>query len=478
MNHNEENLDARVRGAFGDAPPVSGGDSLLDPGVLNSRSPQARNPRRVKKVAAGSLLGVGSLALVGVLVTTLTLPSQAHLFTLADSGGGQGAAEMATSDRAIGIWTQYEYLAGEGLGTEGGRGDVYQLELEGTPQGVLASLGERLGVPGVPTESEYFDPQWPLYVLGAEDWTAPSINVTWNGTGNWYYNNPAAYPDPVCTEVPGSADGTEPGYFDCVTPEPSGPLVSPEEARAQAVELFGATGLSVSAGDIRVLTNDEWGVGVAAALRVGGVDTALEWTMFWAPGPILASASGHAVTITNRGSFDTVSPVVAVDRLASGMWWGAPSPSYYSDFGVAIEARDSGVEDLSSEEGAPVTEPVTPAPDEPVSSDDPVEGQPGVVEPGTDEPGEEPVPLPEPLPEPIMPDQPEIVTVTVTSSEPTLLLVWDAAGNAWLVPGYVLRYGDDDWSWSAVISVVEGVIEIPEPQLVGILPMPEPYIEE
>ena len=59
-----------------------------------------------------------------------------------------------------------------------------------------------------------------------------------------------------------------------------------------------------------------------------------------------------------------------------------------------------------------------------------------------------------------------------------LLLVWDADGNAWFVPGYVMRHGDDEWSWVSVISLIEGSIEIPEPMPVDILPMPEPYIEE
>jgi hypothetical protein len=45
-----------------------------------------------------------------------------------------------------------------------------------------------------------------------------------------------------------------------------------------------------------------------------------------------------------------------------------------------------------------------------------------------------------------------------------------------------MRYGDDDWSWLTVISLIEGIIEIPEPMPIDIMPMPapmpEPYIEE
>jgi len=40
-----------------------------------------------------------------------------------------------------------------------------------------------------------------------------------------------------------------------------------------------------------------------------------------------------------------------------------------------------------------------------------------------------------------------------------LLLVWDASGDAWLVPGVALT-GADSW-WQTVITLVDGVIELP-----------------
>ena len=59
-----------------------------------------------------------------------------------------------------------------------------------------------------------------------------------------------------------------------------------------------------------------------------------------------------------------------------------------------------------------------------------------------------------------------------------LLLVWDADGKAWFVHGYVMRHGDDEWSWVSVVSLIEGIIEIPESMPIDIMPMPAPYIEE
>jgi hypothetical protein len=83
-----------------------------------------------------------------------------------------------------------------------------------------------------------------------------------------------------------------------------------------------------------------------------------------------------------------------------------------------------------------------------------------------------------PLPEPVMPEEPEIISLTVTDAEATLLLVWDGNGNAWLVPGYVMRHGEDPWAWTTVISLMDGVLQMPEPMPITIMPVPEPYIEE
>lgn len=465
MNNIDKDFDDRLRRAFPAASSPSTDDAILSESSLSARKPSARNPHATRRLASTSLLGAGALAVVGVVVTSFVLPPQGPLFTMAASGQGPATAEMSSADARIGLWVQYEYEAGEGLGTDPARGSVYQLELDGTPEDLLQRLGETFGVPGEAQKSQYFDPQWPSYFVGAEDWTQPSIGTTWTGTGTWYYNNPAAYPEPICTDVPLSEDGTEGGYQDCVTPEPTGELPSVEQATAEAVELFRATGLDVSAEDVRVVANDAWGVGVSAALHVDGIETALEWTAYWSPGPLLSSASGHSVVVRERGEFDTISAVDAVDRLASGAWWGSPGTSYYyGATGVAeastrsVDASAGTVEDDSE---IAVDPDAVPEPEVPGDGSEVV-----------------PEPLPEPLPEPVLPEEPEIVRVTVTDAESTLLLVWDAGGNAWLVPGFVMRHGEDEWSWSSVISLIEGIIEIPEPMPVDIMPMPEPYIEE
>lgn len=403
---------------------------------------------RTPWVVLGGVLGVAAIGTIVALIVSLATPRPEPLFTLAASGG-DASAEMS-SDIRMGGWVTYEYLAGEGLSTESTPGPVYQLVMQGDPVQVASNVAQQFGVQGDVQESQYFDETYPTYVVGPEDWTGPSVSVTWSGTGSWFYSNPGAYPEPICTEAP-APDGFEEPYYECENPEPEGPLPTAEEAKAQAAELFQANGLDVTVDQVRVLSEDEWGVGVSASLYVDGVETAIEWSLYWAPGPVIASASGHSISVVERGSFDTVSPRDAVSRLDSGVWWGAVGPSYY----LAPIAREA--ETFEGPGESDVIEPGEPSPEE---------GE-GVIEPA-------------PLPEdefPVMPEEPEVVQVTVTSSERTMLVVWDAQGNAWIVPGYVLRYSEDDWGWTSVIALIEGVIDVPEPMPVDIMPLPEPGVE-
>jgi hypothetical protein len=99
-------------------------------------------------------------------------------------------------------------------------------------------------------------------------------------------------------------------------------------------------------------------------------------------------------------------------------------------------------------------------------------GAPGTIEPAPANPDGEPTILPEPLPGPEELPEPETVTVTLDRADATLLLVWDVDGNAWLVPGYAYEQPEQGF-WTAVISLVEGVIQLPEPMTAEILPAEE-----
>jgi hypothetical protein len=110
----------------------------------------------------------------------------------------------------------------------------------------------------------------------------------------------------------------------------------------------------------------------------------------------------------------------------------------------------------------PYTEPAT-EPEE-SETEQPVEPEPGISASPTPV---DPAPTENPEPAPI---EPEVITLTVVSAEAALLSIWDAAGDVWLVPGFIL-VNDQGW-WSSIISLIEGVIALPEPSAMDIMPLP------
>lgn len=466
---NTDNLTDRLRRSAG----TDAGAPELSPELVSSassrRAPRLVNHGRTTRLASASLAAVAAVA-VGSLVIVNPLAPRDPLFTaaagaqsVAAPGGTQSA--LAAEDAKMAIWINYEYVAGPDLGTDGGRGGVYQLRRIGTPEQVLADLADQLGVDGEVAESSYFDPAYPTYVIGPEDGTAPSITVTWTGTGNWWFNNPAAYPPPVCELVSYETEtGTE-EYEECTVPEiPASESLAPSEAEAKelAAEFFGGLGLDVNADDVRV-SADSWQTMATVNLVVDGMATAIDYSIAWSPLGEIAWAYGHSIEVVDRGDFDTVSPTAAVERLDDWRWFGAGGPDYQS--GMAYLAADLGVARSATE--GDIVEPTEPVestePAEPVEPTEPAEPT-EPTEP-TDEPIVDPSVEPMPLPEP------ETVTVTVESSEPTLLLMWDAEGNAWLVPGYAMQHPDG--FWNTIVSLTEGVIELPAPFEGEIVPLLE-----
>ena len=478
MNNNSDDLTSRLRqslNARGSAPQLS--DDLVS-GASRRTAPRIVSRKRSLQIAGAATFAVAA-ATVGALVIASPF-QQAPLFTASGSSGDTsalGAAESSQSDMRIGIWIDYQYVAGEGLSDQGGNGHVYQLTRSGTAEGVLADVADALGVDGEVEKSSYFDASYPSYVVGPEDGTAPSVSISWTGTGSWWYNDPTAYPAIVCSiSEGGEASGIKPGGTEvCESPEITENLAPSEsEARAIALEIFEATGLDVSASDIRV-TADEWQTTATASLVVDGVQTAMDWSVAWSPLGTISYAYGQSIDVVDRGSYDTVSAAASVERLSDWRWYGAAGPEYQG--GAMMYAADSS-RSVESVEGEDVptegpTEPNVEPTSEPGSgggtdSNPGTEPEPAPTDVPTELPTDEPSiePLPEPMPEPT----PEIVVVTVEKAEKTLLLMWDSEGNAWLVPGFAMQH-PEGW-WNTVVSLIEGIIELPEPMAI------EPFTDD
>lgn len=447
-------------------------------------------------------------ASVAVLALAVGLQQQ-PLIKLGSSssvGSASGVAE-AQDDRAMSfVPFSYEYLAGAGLSNDGGRGSVWQLELVGEPRERLADLANRFGLTGELTRDDWSTAETPSFSISEE---TKYLSIYWGGTGGWSFSSWDAAPvcsepavDPgVEPEAPESSEQTpdprtddEGDSTDASDPEGSNSEVSdpgaaetsdevtaspdrgscdwaleptPElipssaEITSQALDLFAATGLTVSASDLRIY-RDEWGASASAALKVDGEATGIEWYVGWNSVGELSYASGHSVQAINRGEFDTISPVAAVQRLGDWRWYGSVASEIYEEiYGGGLE-RGIAVPAETAPEDAGAEPPVELNPSESGADEAPAEEKPTedtpVAEPGFD----------------IMPVYPEgeaqVVTLTVDASRPALLTIYDAAGSAWLVPGYLMF--NSEGFFDAVIALEDGVIELPEPLDDDIMPLP------
>ncbi len=472
MSTEHDDLSARLRHGLDRGPAPE-----LSPELLSGAAsrPAPHNPTRALRVAGGASLAIAAVT-VGALVVVPALSPRAPLFTAASASSATaalGTQEGMSSDMKIGWWVQYNYTADPSLSTEGGRGQVYRLVLDGSdPEARIADLAATLGVTGDPVKADYSDAAYPTWVVGPQDGTGTNLSYSAYGTGDWWYNDPAAAPIYVCDPSITPEKAPENG---CTLASDAPANIAPvgDDAKAQAAALFASTGYSVDAADIELYT-DDWGTTASAFLVVDGARTALAWNASWSNTGTLSYAYGHSVSVESAGTFDTVSPAAAVDRLAEGRWWGSPGPdfqggmvAYASD--VARQGGAVGEPAPDATADAPVTDvPVEPTPVEPTT----LVEEPGVSEgsEGTGIPVDPSTDIPvEPMPEPT----PEVVNVTIDNATPTLLLLWDVDGNAWLVPGYAMQM-DEGW-WNAVISLVDGIIALPEP--IEIEPAVEPAVD-
>jgi hypothetical protein len=381
----------------------------------------------------GALSGTAAIVALAIVIN----PGPQTLIQLAHSPqGGENSSAMvsdAAEDKMMSMpYTTYEYKAGAELSNATGTGQVYKLVRTGNPESVLATVAQAFGVQGTVKKYPDFSDQNPGYFLSEskDPWGMDSVNplvyIWWSGTGSWNYSNSgdASISSSSCAET--DSDGNCQGWTETLpTPEL---LPSRQEAVAKALEIFSATGLTVTESDLKV-DYSEWGVYISAALSVAGQPTSIEWYIGWSSTGEISYAGGHSVMAEPVGTFDTISAVQAVERLDDWRWYGSAATSFFEKYSAT-------------------------SPDATTSNDRAIE--PGFVE-GEEQPA------------------PETVTLTIVSSEEVLVSIWDEAGNVWLVPGLIL-VNDQGW-WNAVISLIEGVIALPEPSTVDIMPMPEPMPE-
>jgi hypothetical protein len=415
------------------------GAAIAAEGNLSLRARFELLGQNFRRLALGLTVSGSAAAVAVALVLTSTPQPLIQLSGMQGARNTESAAAQMDvgSDKMMMPFNYFEFLAGPDLSNEPGSGEVYRLVRQSTPEEVLANVAKVFGVSGSVKKYPDFAEGNPGYFFGESDdpWgydaENPVISLWWLGTASWNYSNPIAFPDSVCEQT--DADGNCIAYQEF---QPTPELLPTEaEAVAKALEVFNATGLQVSASEIRVEIS-EWGVNASASMSVGGEPTNVEWYLGWSSTGEISYAGGHSVAAESMGTFDTVSALSAVDRLSDWRWSGSPSGLFYQRFQPrAISEPQPFMETDSSV-------PSESAGDSSIAID----------------------PMPEPQPEP------ETLVLTILEAESALLSVWDANGEVWLVPGWIL-VNDQGW-FGAVISLIEGVIELPKETDFNIMPLP------
>jgi hypothetical protein len=402
-------------------------------------------------------LGVGSVSLaVTAVALAITLPAvmtPPALFTVANSSGGgeklssdaTSSSDMAESSIYWPGWISYEYNSGPAVSNTTGNGQVFQGKLVGEPLEILKKMSILFGVTGEPVRDQWSDDSYPSYSIAEEN---ASLSIYWSGTGNWSFSNWTDY-QYDCVQDSIDTANDEVRYCE---PQPTPELIpSASELRSEAVSLLQLVGLDFQADSITIY-RDDWGAYASLPYLTGGIDSGLQTYLNWGMDGQLTYFASHSIELVARGSFDTVSAIDAVSRISEGRWYGNPPERFYQ----GLEGQMAADSRMASSEPA-----------ESGISDE-IQSEP-YLEDGT-EPAKDPdaVQIDEPyIEDPNQDYEPEIIQLTVERAEATMLSVWDSLGNYWLVPGYVL-FNDQGW-FDSVISLEEGVIELPEPMVM--LPM-------
>ena len=372
----------------------------------------------IKRFATGALalISVGALMLSAAAV----LPQTPLLSLSGNQANPQisffTGGVVASNDKMMASPINYTYVASTGLNGSAGEGKVYQLLLDGTPESALQRAAQALGVSGSVQRSSQWNPESPSYFVGSEDGSSESLNIWWGGTGSWYYNSFVQGEGPACKLYQNADDGSV--YCAEYSEQKPTPELLPSNTQVirDALRVFNSTGLEASKEDIQIY-RDEWSVNAIAAFKVAGQESALTWNIGYDSKGRLSWASGHSIRVVDRGVYSTVSAKAAVNRLGDWRWYGSPAQSEFPVYSAT--ARDTSID-------------------------------------------QEPT------------QQPSEVTVTIGSAKPLLLQVWDKNFGSWLVPGFALS--GNEGSVNFIVSLVEGVIELPEP--IEVQPMIEPMIDE
>jgi hypothetical protein len=135
---------------------------------------------RTKAIIVTGLVS-GAAAVIAVILVVTSSPQP--LIQLAATQGGSDnrsatMSEISDDKMMIMPFTTYSYVAGAGLSSETGSGQVYKLVRTGSPESVLAKIAQVFDIQGSVKKYPDFTDQNPGYFFGESDdpWGGDNVN--------------------------------------------------------------------------------------------------------------------------------------------------------------------------------------------------------------------------------------------------------------------------------------------------------------
>jgi hypothetical protein len=394
--------------------------------------------RTTTRPARRLLLTAAAIAVLAAACGDPDAPSAGSLPVIrlggADGKMAAGAAPAAEMDARMIFPVNIDYVwAGDdaGLPTVG-----QAFRFVGTPTADDARrLADALGVQGeVKEQSADFGGGW---VVGPNDGSAPSLTLSADGLGSWWYSGPMSTTASAGCAVaePAIVDDTTLGTTDEVTilpvpatvapcPEPQPPvgILTADEARQRTLELLGTLG--VAAGDVEIEPfADQWSAYVTVYPMLDGARTQNAWSFGFGENGVLSYASGSLNRPEPVAEYPLIGCAAGVQRLND-------QQANWSAYGPTAMAKGGGMAGY---------EQVAPAGDVAIGAPEPMPVDPAVSIPVDTTP----------------------VVVTLTSCRIDRTMQWDVDGTVWLLPAYT--YTAQDGGEYTVIAIGDEYLAPAEP---------------
>ena len=391
-------------------------ESILETASLSEAKPSLMAKLNLSRRATGfSLAGVAA-SLAGVAVIAGSVLNPQPTFTLELGATGQQSSGKMTlgnsseASRDAAYWpapNMIDYIAGEDLSGDAGSGAIYEFVNNTTAKELSAAIKRVLKLDGG-FVTETYGVETPNGTEKVTYYNLQSggvgVYVTdTNGALSFNYSNADSWIIGECIREETSPEMGDVTY--CVeNAVVEATLPSDKDAIARTLEIFAGLGFETTASDI-TLNRTVDSLYAFAPIKVDGKSTGLSWDISWGNSGKISNINGYAVDAVKVADVSTISAKDTVKRMSDYRWMASGSSELYKDAATSVSSSSSKVG--------------------------------GSAEADTQK-------------------------ILVVKSKQTQGIIYDANGKMFSVPSYAM-YAENDSYPIVIVSVVDGVIKLPEP---------------